>query len=166
MSNCLDSKHPYANIPPHKQRSRNNRRLRNKEQKVAIAKMEKHGTCCLCNDPITRETMTIEHIYPVCSLKNAKELIPENIEAACSRCNGAKNDRTVEEYVGYFVPKMKSWLQRSVIYKHFIPSEKEILDFIFSKMHHKGRLVKEVYLRIAREEIARLLACSHKQPAD
>lgn len=75
---------------------------------MKIRKIARHNidigifpTCYLCGSPITRQKdLTIDHIV---SKHTMKELgiknIPNNCAIACKKCNQAKGDLTLAEYL-------------------------------------------------------------------
>ncbi len=54
--------------------------------------------CYLCNTLLSVETVTIEHLIPLCRGGSHK---PENAKIACRSCNSSKNCKTLTEYKKY-----------------------------------------------------------------
>lgn len=66
------------------------RRIRN--QVIA----ESLGYCRYCGDPITPGKCVVDHIQPVAL---GGDTVHENLVAACPKCNLAKGDKTLLEFV-------------------------------------------------------------------
>jgi len=61
---------------------------------------EKFDHCCrYCHQPLTLETMTVDHIIPQSAFKKAGDADDEdNLCAACKTCNTAKAAMSVKEF--------------------------------------------------------------------
>ena len=144
---------------------RNGTRRRLKEEEIARQKLKQYGTCCICDEPLHEYTCTIEHIIPFSKLPDPRKFIPENIEIACSRCNTGKKDKTIGEYQGQWVIRVKRWLKYRIYTQHDIPDRADMVVFLFMT-GIRGRILVDFYLGVMEQEKAILITQIWKQPAD
>ena len=63
-----------------------------------IAKCEAlNWTCIYCGQPVTEDTVTIEHIMPI---QRGGHNVIDNVEPCCRSCNLSKGTKTLEEWRG------------------------------------------------------------------
>lgn len=56
-----------------------------------------HG-CYICHEHLTPDVGVMDHLIP---LSRGGDHVPENVKAACTRCNNHKGDKTLTEYMSW-----------------------------------------------------------------
>lgn len=70
------------------------------------------GRCCYCKRPLALDQITVEHIIPQSKFSSKADAnTKENTIACCSKCNTAKGNMSIDEFLQSVISQNQSLLQ-------------------------------------------------------
>jgi len=85
--------------------------------------------CVYCDEKITEETATIDHIVPLC--KGGLHSV-FNLVACCSSCNASKKDRDFLDWIEHLTDKNKRKAMKLYVKRYGCEPQQQVLPLTFS----------------------------------